>query len=163
LTAVLDAVGFERPALVAEDSSGGRVIHFSVTHPQRVSALVLINAFAHYVREDDYPWGLAPESLDRFVATVKEQHGTAAALEVIAPGRNADERFRAWYARSERVVGGPDVAAQMVRANLEADVRPLLPSVCVPTLVLHREKNRWIHLGAGRYLAEHIPGAKFVV
>jgi pimeloyl-ACP methyl ester carboxylesterase len=61
VTAVLDAAGFEQPALVAEDASGGRAIHFSVTHPDRVSAIVLVNSFAHYVREKDYPWGVPRE------------------------------------------------------------------------------------------------------
>jgi class 3 adenylate cyclase/pimeloyl-ACP methyl ester carboxylesterase len=163
LAAVLDAVGFERPALLAEDAAGGRAIHFSATHPDRVSALVLVNSYAHYVREGDYPWGLPAESLDRLVATVKEVWGTAAILEVAAPTRVADEHFRAWYARAARFSAGPDQVAGTVRAGLEQDVRPLLPSVSAPTLVLHREGNRWIHLGAGRYLAQHIPNAKFVV
>ena len=163
LTAPLDAAGLQRPVLVAEDASGGRTIHFSVTHPERVSTLVLVNSFAHYVREDDYPWGFPREDLDRIMAAIKETWGTAAGLEVLAPSRVADERFRAWYARSVRVGGGPDLVAEMVRDNFVADLRPLLPSISVPTLVLHREGNRYIHLGAGRYLAEHIPNAKFVV
>jgi hypothetical protein len=88
---------------------------------------------------------------------------TAPSLELIAPSRVADERFRAWYARSARFGAGPDRVADLVRALYEADVRALLPFVSVPTLVLHREGDRFIHLGAGRYLAEHIPNAKFVV
>jgi class 3 adenylate cyclase len=163
LTAVLDAVGFKRPALVAEGLEGVRGIHFLAAHPDRVSALVLVNSFAHYVREDDYPWGLPAERLDRFVAAVKESYGTAAALEITAPSRIDDERFRSWYARSERLVGGPDQVAEILQASFEDDVRPLLPSVSVPTVVLHHEGNRFIHLGAGRYLAEHIPNAKLVV
>jgi class 3 adenylate cyclase len=163
LIAVLDRVGFERPALVADDVAGERAIHFSATHADRVSALVLVNSCAHYVKEDDYPWGFPRESIDRAVADLKERWGTAAILEVLAPSRVADERFRAWFARVTRVSGGPDLVADIVRESLEADVRPLLPSISVPTLVLHREGNRFIHLGAGRYLAEHIPDAKFVV
>jgi len=107
LTALLDAAGLQRPVLVAEDASGGRTIHFSVTHPERVSTLVLVNSFAHYVREDDYPWGVPAERLDRIVAVIKERWGRAAPLEVLAPSRLGDERFRAWYARSVRVGGGP--------------------------------------------------------
>jgi class 3 adenylate cyclase len=163
LAAVLDAVGFDRAALVAEGSSGRMAIHFSVTQSDRVSGLVLVNSFAHYVREDDYPWGLLPEELDSRSVSIKERWGTAAGLEVIAPSRVADERFRAWYARSIRFGGGPDQVADLVRAIYEDDVRPLLPFVSVPTLVLHREGNRYIHLGAGRYLAEHIPHARLVV
>jgi class 3 adenylate cyclase len=163
LIAVLDAAGFERAALLAEDAAGGRAIHFSVTHPERVSALVLVNSYAHYVRKDDYPWGLPPEIVDRYVVTIKETWGTAAAVEVIAPSRVADGRFRAWYSRSMRFTGGPDQIGDTAQASLEADLRPCLPAISCPTLVLHREGNRYIHLGAGRYLAEHIPNATFVV
>jgi class 3 adenylate cyclase len=82
---------------------------------------------------------------------------------LVAPSRLADERFRAWFARSARFGAGPDQVADIVRASLEQDVRPLLPFISVPTLVLHREGNRFIRQGAGRYLAEHIPKAKFVI
>jgi class 3 adenylate cyclase len=164
LLAVLDAAGFQQPALVAEGTSGGRAIHFSATHPERVSALVLFNTYAHYVEENDYPWG-APLDPNRFVAAFRQTWGTGALalIETIAPSRTADERFRAWYARSMRFSLGPDQMADLIRANYQADLRPRLPSISVPTLVLHREGNRAIHLGAGQYLAEHIPKAKLVV
>jgi class 3 adenylate cyclase len=163
LTALLDAAGFERPALVAEDGNGVTAIRFSVAHPERVSALVLVNSYAHSVREDDYPWGPPTENLDRFVAASKERWATSAALEILAPSRVNDQRFRAWYTRSVRFLGGPDEIGDLVRTRFKEDVRQLLPSISVPTLVLHRERNRYIHLGAGRYLAEHIPDARFVV
>ena len=163
LSAVLDAVGFERPALVAEDSNGVRAIHFSATHPERVSALILVNSYAHYVREPDYPWGLPRESVDRVVDLVRDTWGTPVALEIVAPDRVGDEHFRAWFARSARFGSGPDQVADIVRACIEDDVRPLLASISVPTLVVHREGNRFIQLGAGRYLAENIPDARFVV
>jgi class 3 adenylate cyclase len=140
-----------------------RAIRFSATHPQRVSTLVLVNSYAHYVQEDDYPWGLPPESLDLHFAPIREQWGTGATLDMVCPSRIGDERFRAWFARMGRFAGGPNLIADIVRAEFEGDVRPLLPSISVPTLVLHREGNRVIQLGAGRYLAEHIPNAKFVV
>jgi pimeloyl-ACP methyl ester carboxylesterase len=163
VTALLDAVGFEQPAIVTGSVRGPTTIHFAVTHPQQVSALVLVNTYAHYVQEDDYPWGFPREDLDRRVSAIKEMWATAPSLELIAPSRVADERFRAWYARSARYTAGPDKIADLVRASYEADVRALLPAVSVPTLVLHREGDRFIQLGAGRYLAEHISNAKFVV
>ena len=79
LTAILDAVGFERPVLVAEGASGGAAIHFSATHAERVSALVLFNSYACYMRQENYPWGLPAESLDRLVTATKESWGTSAA------------------------------------------------------------------------------------
>ena len=162
LTAVLDAVGFERPALACMDA-GMPLIHFAVTHPGRVSALVLINSYAHYVREDDYPWGVPPHSIEEFMATVKEGWGTSVAVDYVAPSRSADQRFREWYARGGRLGSSPNQQAEITRAFFEADVRRLLPLISCPTLVLHCEDNRYIRLGAGQYLAEHIPDAHLVV
>jgi class 3 adenylate cyclase len=162
LTAVLDAVGFERPALAGMDA-GVNLIHFSVNHPERVSALVLVNSYAHYVREDDYPWGVPPQTIDQFVATVKEGWGTSVAVDFVAPSRSTDQRFRDWYARAGRLGSSPNQLAEITRATFEADVRRLLPSISCPTLVLHRENNRYIRLGAGQFLAEHIPDARLVV
>jgi class 3 adenylate cyclase len=162
LLAVLGAAGFERPALACMDT-GANMIHFSVTHPDRVRALVLVNGYAHYVREDDYPCGVPPETLDQFVATVKEGWGTSAAVDFVAPSRSADQRFRDWYALAGRLGNSPNQLAEITRATFEADVRRLLPSISCPTLVLHREDNRYIRLGAGQYLAEHIPDAHLVV
>ncbi len=162
LETVLDAVGFERLALVGFGELGGRAIDFLLAHPERGIALVLVNSYAHYVREDDYPWGIPPEGVDRSAAFLKGRWGTAAALEMLAPSRAGDPGFRAWYARSGRFAGGPDVMADLTRAIWERDLRPVLPAISCPTLVLHREGNRYIHPGAGRYLAEHIPNAKFI-
>jgi pimeloyl-ACP methyl ester carboxylesterase len=163
LIAVLDAVGFERPAVVAEGWPGLSAIRFSVTHHERVSSLVLINSYAHGVQENDYPWGVPPEAIEPAIIATRESWGTAAPVELLAPSRVADQRFRAWYARAARFSGGPDLVADMIRAGLEDDVRPLLPSISVPTLVLHREGDRYVDVGAGRYLAEHIADARFVV
>jgi class 3 adenylate cyclase len=143
---------------------GPAAIHFAVTHPERTGALVLVNTYAHYLIEPDYPWGFSRQDLNGIATVLRAQLlDPAAGLEVIAPSRVADERFRTWYARLGRVRGGPDKIADLVRFNSEDDVRPLLSSVSVPTLVLHREGNRMISLGAGRYLAEHIPNAQLVV
>ena len=89
--------------------------------------------------------------------------GYGGILEVTAPSRVGDERFREWWARATRLYGGPGEFARMLRASLEVDVRPLLADVAVPVLVLHREENIYIRVGAGRYLAEHVNGAKLVV
>jgi class 3 adenylate cyclase len=162
LAAVLDAVGFERPALACMDA-GMPLIHFSVTHPERVSALVLINSYAHYLREDDYPWGVPPHSIEAFVATVKEGWGTSAAVDYVAPSRSADQGFREWYGRAGRLGSSPNQLAEITRTSFEADVRRLLPLISCPTLVLHSQDNRYIRLGAGQYLAEHIRDAHLVV
>jgi class 3 adenylate cyclase/pimeloyl-ACP methyl ester carboxylesterase len=162
--AVLDAaVGSEPVALLGWGASGVTAIRISVMQPERVSALVLVNSYAHYVRDDDYPWGLPRDSLDRLAAARQEGRDTGAVLELFAPSRSTDERFRAWWARTQRLGVGAEEWGKVSRAAIEWDVRPLLASVSVPTLVLHREEDRYIRLGAGRYLAEHIPGARLVV
>jgi class 3 adenylate cyclase len=163
LAAVRDAAGCQQVALLGWGVHGGRAIEFSVTHPERVSALILVDTYAHYVREDDYPFGFPRASLDRMQASVSEGWGTRDGIDVFAPSRSGDQRFRAWFARSQRVGRGPDQTAHYMRAVFERDVRPLLSSVSVPTLVLHHEGSRAVRLAASRYLAEHIPGAKFVM
>jgi pimeloyl-ACP methyl ester carboxylesterase len=162
LTAVLDAVGCERMVVVGTNHAGSFAIAYAANYPERVTALVLLDTYAHYVRKDDYPWGLSRDALDRYTAAVQETWGTGATTDVLAPSKSGDDRFRAWFARAERLGIGPDIVAQSVGAGLRRDVRQLLPRLSVPTLVLHREGDRLIRVGAGRYLAEHIPGAKYV-
>ena len=163
LATVLDAAGSERAVLLGSGNFGPHAIHFSVTHHERVRALVLYNTYAHYLRDAGYPWGRPADSLDRFVADATSRWGTAGILDVTAPSRAGDVRFREWWARATRLYGGPGEFARMLRASLEVDVRPLLADVAVPVLVLHREENAYIRVGAGRYLAEHVDGAKLVV
>ena len=162
LTAVLDAVGGDRVVLVGWNQGGATVIRYAAINPERVTALVLFETYAHYVREDDYPSGLPRGSLDRYTASVKETWGTGAGLEVFAPSKAGDEEFRAWWARGQRLGAGVDQAAMSLRAGALRDVRALLPTLAVPTLVLHRSGDRYIRVSAGRYLADHIPGAKYV-
>ena len=162
LTTVLDAAGCERVVLLANGHSGPPLIHYAAAQPERVTALILVDTYAHYVRKDDYPWGIPPEKLKRFTDEAGEMWGTRATAVVIAPSKSEDEAFRMWYARGERLGVDPDQAAARMRATFMRDVRSMLPTLTVSTLVLHREGDRYIRVGAGRYLAEHIPGAKYV-
>ena len=97
-----------------------------------------------------------------YTASAQQAWGTGAGSESFAPSKAATKQFRAWWARARRLGLGVDAIAASVRASFRQDVRALLPSLAVPTLVLHRKGNRYIRVGAGRYLAEHIPGAKYV-
>jgi class 3 adenylate cyclase len=162
LTSVLNAIGCERVVLVGTGQGAPRAIRYAAARPERVKALILINTYAHYVREDDYPWGLPPEALERWAAAAADRWGTGAMVDVVAPSKSGDEAFRAWFARSQRLGIAVDQLAAQVRANLVEDVRALLPTLLVPTLVLHRVGDRVVPVGAGRYLADRIPGAKFV-
>jgi class 3 adenylate cyclase len=79
-----------------------------------------------------------------------------------APSRAADPQFKAWWARFERLGGSPTAAVHLTRMNSEIDVRPILPTIRVPTLILHRAGDSRVNVDAGRYLAQHIPGARYV-
>ncbi|HEX3795830.1 MAG TPA: adenylate/guanylate cyclase domain-containing protein [Acidimicrobiales bacterium] len=161
ITAVLDKAACERVVLVASGDGGPLAISYATLHPERVSALVLIDSYAHYVQEEGYPWGLSRDTLDQHVAAVREAWGTGASVDVMAPSKTRDEAFRSWLARCQRF-GLPRDAMTAWRDNIQRDVRHLLPALSVPTLVLHREGDRYVRIGAGRYLADHIPGANFI-
>ena len=163
LCAVLDASGFERVALFGWGYSTAPALHFAVTLPERLDALVLFNSYAHYVREDDYPVGLPAEEIDEFMGRFQEGWwDTGSTLELLVPSRVGDDRFRAWWTRSSHLQVGSDEVVEILRATMGLDRRSLLPSIGVPTLVLHREGNKYIEVGAGRYLAQQIRRAKFV-
>jgi class 3 adenylate cyclase len=162
LIAVLDAVGAERVTLFGVGPTASAAIRFSARHPERIGALVLFNAHAHYVREVDYPWGFQREKLDQVEANIRETWGTGAMFAIVDPSRVGDERAESSFVSTTRVGGGPDQIATFMRADFERDHRPLLSGIKVPTLVLHREDNQVIRVGAGKYLAEHLPNAKFV-
>jgi len=162
ITAVVDAVGCERVAVLACGGGGPGAIRYVAAHPERVSALVLFDTYASYLRDDECPWGLPAATLKRLVAEVREVWGTGAMVDLVAPSRTGDDRFREWLGRGERLASSPDYAAERTRARYEQDVRSLLADLRVPTVVIHRRDDRAIRVEAGRYLAEHIAGAKYV-
>jgi class 3 adenylate cyclase len=161
--AVLDGVGSERAVFVGWGLTGGSVIHLAATHPERVRALVLVDSCAHYVREDDYPWGYPRQRLEDIAALLQTDWGTSDDLDITAPSRKEDEHLRTWWGRLRRSTFSPTFYAGGFRASVELDLRSCLSSISAPTLVLHREGDRLIQLGAGRFLADHIEGARFVV
>jgi class 3 adenylate cyclase len=114
------------------------------------------------VAADDYPIGLPTEIAEAVAAQSDQLWGTEAMVAMMAPSRAGDERFRRWLGKMVRAGASPKAAQKLVRAMLEVDVRPVLPLIQAPTLVLHRRDAQLIPIGHGRYLADHIPGAKLV-
>lgn len=155
--AVMDAAGSERAALIGASEGGPMSILFAATYPERTRALVLYGAYAHF-----YSWVLSPAQVEAFVAAAEESWGTGSSLKNFAPNMVADERFRAWWARFERLGTSPAGAIALARMNGQIDVRGILPSVRVPTLVIHRDHDARVNVAAGRYLAAHIRGAKHI-
>jgi pimeloyl-ACP methyl ester carboxylesterase len=160
--AVMDAAGVERAALCGVSEGGCMSMLFAATYPDRASALVLIGSFARFVRADDYPWGLPPRTVEAVLERIGTAWGDAAILAIGAPSRMDDAAFRAYAARYERMGASPGAALDLIRMNTDIDVRHVLPSIRVPTLVMHVSEDRLVLVGNGRYLAEHIPGAKYV-
>lgn len=160
--AVLDAAGVERAALFGVSEGGPMCTTFAATYPARTTALVLYGTFARIEAADDYPVGLAPAGIDRFIAQMHERWGEGVSAQMFAPSRAHDDAFRAAWGRLERVSVSPAGIRRMLGILRSTDVRHILPVVRVPTLVLHREGDRAIPIAMGRYLADRIPGARFV-
>jgi class 3 adenylate cyclase len=162
LTVLADALGSQRFALLACDATGPQVIRYAVTHPDLVSALILFGSFASYVQDDECPWGTPLELVDQVPQITAAAWGTGAVLDVIAPSRKDDDRLRDWLARGERLAMSPARAGHAVRGLVMQDARDALGALRVPTLVMHRRDDAFIRVEAGRYLADHIDGAKYV-
>jgi pimeloyl-ACP methyl ester carboxylesterase len=159
---VMEAAGSQRAVLLGHDTGGQMAMLFAATYPDKTSALVLLDSSARRVRDVDYPWGLPAELVPRALEVVEEIWGSGGNLDYLAPSVAKDERFRRWYGRYERLSCGPRFGRVMFAWEMEVDVRRVLPAIRVPTLVLHRSGDPRIRVGHGRYLAEHIAGAKFV-
>jgi class 3 adenylate cyclase len=163
LAAVLDEVGSERAAILAEIDTTPAAIFFAATRPGRTSALILVHASAKYVASDDYPIGIPREAAEALVAQVDQLWGTDAMAAMYVPSRAGDERFRRWWAKLLRTGASPQTAARaLLRTVLEVDLRPLLPLIQAPTLVLHRREFPVPPVEHAHFLVEHIPDARLL-
>ena len=160
--AVMDATGAERAALFGPSEGGPMSALFAATYPERTTALILYGTFASTVRDATYPWAMDPEERRKVIEAIPEQWGQGAYVDLLAPSMAGDERFRRWWARLERLGASPGAAMALRRMNGEIDIRTTLSAIRVPTLVLHRTGDLDTSIEEGRYLAAHIPGAKFV-
>ena len=160
--AVMDATGSRRAAVLGSGGGGLMSTLFAATHPERTRALVLLNSYPRLVRTDDYPIGTSPEFEGRVEQDLAMAWGRGALIEVLAPSRMGDPRFRDWLGRYQRLGASPGTVLAHRRMLRQLDVRHVLPSIGVPTLVLHRRDNALVDSAHGRYLAERIPGARHV-
>ncbi len=162
LGAVLDAAGSRRPMLLGISEGGPMELLFAATHPDRVDRLVVYGSWARLMRAPDYPQGLPPHVLEHLRGRLLAEWGGPAVLDEFAPSAAADPGLSAWWARLLRSAGSPRTAAQLLQLYDGIDVRAILGSITRPTLVLHRRGDRMIHADQGRYLADHIPNARYV-
>jgi class 3 adenylate cyclase len=163
--AVLEAVGSERAALFGHSEGGCMCMLFAATYPERTIALITIGAFAKRRNpDDDYPWAPTDENREQEALDIERNwgHMRPEDVEYYAPSRIGDPQFIRGIERYFRASASPGAAAAFVRMNSYADVRSILPTIQVPTLVLHRTGDHDVNVEEGRYLASRIPGAKFV-
>ncbi len=159
---VMDAVGSERAAFLAWGESSGATMFFAATSPERVTSLVLVNAYARYARSAMTPWAMAGDMIEPYVAAIRDVWGTGVPTEVLGPSLVHSDEDRRHWARIERLTVSPDVLAAATRAVLESDVTHVLPAIQAPTLVLSRRGDRHVRYEHGRQVAEGINGARFV-
>jgi class 3 adenylate cyclase len=159
MIAVLDELGCER--VVVLGAFGLPALQFAATHPERTSALVLINPFARLQAANDYPEGLADQDVEALLTTFRDRYGRGELLGVLAPSAAGDARLARWLGRCERLSMPPQDAYALARVGFEVDVRHVLGAIRVPTLVVARGAA-WPGHGASRYVAEHIDGARYV-
>ena len=164
--AVMDAAGSRRAALMGVSEGGPMTILFAATYPERTAAAILYGAGASYTAADDYPWSPSREQALRRIPELEQRWGTTAELDdllqELAPSAVGDEETRDWWRRLLRTSISPSAAARLHRMNVDIDVRHVLTTIRVPTLVLHRRGDAVRKVEEGRYMAARIPGAELV-
>lgn len=161
--AVMDDIGSERVAVCGIGEVASAAAVFAATHPQRISALVVVNGLARYFRAADYPIGVPERLVAKIRDSICRQWGRGTLAHLLAPSVADDEVFLRTLGRWERLgAGGPQDELALWSVVERLDIRDVLPAVRVPTLILHRRDNPHIRIDHGRYLADHIPGSHLV-
>jgi class 3 adenylate cyclase len=164
LRAVLDAAGSKSAFVAASDVASFIAILFAAAHPERVQGLILVNGTACVRRSPDYPAGLPDRVAEAFMNSIKDDWGRegAANRELADPsiGNHPDVHER--VTRYQRATASPGTMLAMTRMLMDTDVRGVLHSIRVPTLVIHRSEDAYMRVDHGRYLAEHIPDATYI-
>ncbi|MBL8174610.1 MAG: alpha/beta fold hydrolase [Bryobacterales bacterium] len=160
--AVMDAAGSKRAAIVGVSEGGPLSVLFSATHPEKVSGLVMIGSYARRLRDEDYPWGPTGAERDAYCRQINAQWGGPVGIEERAPSLAQDADFRNWWATYLRMGASPGAAEALTRMNAEIDIRPILPSIQVPTLVIHRSEDKCLLVEEGRFMAGLIRDARFL-
>jgi DNA-binding SARP family transcriptional activator/pimeloyl-ACP methyl ester carboxylesterase len=161
IEAVMDAAGSSRAAVFGSCGSGPAAIALTAHAPQRISGLVLFGTFARMLATDDYPCGWSREFFEQYKAGLERGWTTGRGIRRSVPTAGDDEALMEWLSRLLRLSATPATARAIMDFGATLDVRPLLADITVPTLVLHRRDDQWVHPDNGRYLASHIPGARY--
>jgi pimeloyl-ACP methyl ester carboxylesterase/DNA-binding SARP family transcriptional activator len=162
IEAVMNAAGSRRAAVFGSCGSGPAAIALAALAPTRVSGLVLFGTFARMLATPDYPCGWSRPFFDQYKASLEQGWTTGRGIRRSVPTAGDDEALMEWLGRLLRLSATPATARAILDFGATLDVRPLLGGITVPTLVLHRRDDQWVHPENGRYLAAHIPGAQYL-
>ncbi len=162
VSVILDEVGSERAALITNIGGGLMSMAYAAAQPERVSHLVLVDCFARFLAAPDFSIGAPAEALEQALVEADEGTGRGSMIDLFAPSLAADARLRQAWSRYERQATSPGSAVAIVKLIYESDLRATLPTIKVPTLVIHRTHATGFRVEHGRYLAGHIDGAVFV-
>ena len=162
IRAVMDAADSRRGTLFGVSEGGTLSLLFAYKHPERARALVLYGSWARRLAGPDYPYGPSAEQLEGTIAGMDRAWASGTWWDGGRPSPADDAQHRAWWARYLRMAASPAMAQNAIRMNMRLDIRDLLPMIEQPTLILHRAGDTWIEVGHARYLAEHLPRARYV-
>jgi len=148
----MDAVDMERAAVLGISEGGALSVLFAATYPDRCRGLVLYGTYAR----------ARQEVVEAFLGYVDRAWGTGGSLSMFAPSRANDPALQRWWSRFERLGASPAAASALMRMNAQINVRDILPTIRVPTLVIHRTGDQVSPVRGGRALAKYIPGARYI-
>jgi pimeloyl-ACP methyl ester carboxylesterase len=155
--AVMDAAGSKQAALLGLSEGGAMSILFAATYPDRVTALITYGSVARGAWAPDYPWGNTAEDLEANIEDTRQTWG-----KPTTPGPDDDPRFLRWWDTYMRYSASPRDVIAIWRMAQDIDIRHVLPSVHVPTLIIHRTHDQTVPVEGSRVIAAHIPGAKLL-
>ncbi len=160
--AVMEAANSQHAVLCGVSEGGPLCSLFAATYPDKTIALTMIGSYSRRLWAEDYPWGPTAQQREEFLEAIGQTWGGPVGIEERAPSAAGDPEFRQWWASYLRMGASPGAAMALTKMNAQIDVRRILPSIHVPTLVIHRSGDRCLRVEEGRYLADKIPSAKFV-
>lgn len=160
--AVMDAVGSRRAVLLGSSEGGPMSVLFSAMYPERVAGLILYGSMARTSWAPDYPCGRPPEQQAAILRDMAEKWGQGHSVDRFAPTLASNPEYRKWRGRVDRAGATPAAAAALMHLTYQIDVREVLAAIRVPTLIIHKTDDPAVKVQHGRYLASHIPKAKYV-
>jgi len=162
MQAVMDAAGVERAALFGISEGGPASILFAATYPNRTTALVLYGSTPRFRTDEDISWGATDEQMQVLLDQISDHWGDGALLSTFAPSAVGDPAMDELWSRFQRAGASPAMARSVISALFEIDVRDILPTIQVPTLIVHRTGDRIAPIEGARLMAEKIPGARMI-